>query len=132
MAKVAKKKAFETVARAPESGVWKVPKEESEKALMLRIRAELAVRHEVNVWRNNTGRIGEVRFGLGVGSADLVGLMKGGRFIALEVKRPKHGRVSEDQEKWIRTVRQWGGVAEVVTSPEEALDVVARAKAGRI
>lgn len=85
---------------------------------------------DVRVWRNNTGVAdafgggGAVRYGLGVGSADLVGMvLPFGRFLALEVKT-KSGRVSADQLRWIETVRRFGGVACVVRCIEDARDAV--------
>ncbi len=73
------------------------------------------------LWRNNTGRIGRVSFGLGVGSADLVGLLRGsGRFFALEVKSAT-GRLSVEQVAWARAVTAAGGFVACVRSVDEAL-----------
>ena len=89
----------------------------------------------VRVWRNNTG-VGaaqggfSVRYGLGVGSADLVGLIApSGRFFALEVKGPK-GKCSPDQVAWLAFVRSMGGYAAVVRSVPEALAAVEEARRG--
>lgn len=105
---------------------------ESERAIMVAVRAALAGLDQTRVWRNNVGvdLARGVRYGLAVGSGDLIGLSRG-RFISLEVKRPG-GRPSYDQKAWQRVVRRLGGVAEIVTSTDEALDVVDAIKRGRI
>lgn len=74
-----------------------------------------------------------VHAGLGKGSADLVGILRGGRAIALEVKMPGRGlRAVEQPEQgvWLAAVRRWGGFACVVRSPEEAVSAVTRALGG--
>lgn len=47
-----------------------------------------------------------------------------GSFVALEVKRPGMGRLTELQALTIERIRDAGGVAEVVTSVEEAAAVI--------
>ena len=47
-----------------------------------------------------------------------------GAFVALEVKRPGLGRLSDLQALTIERIRDAGGVAEVVTSVEEAAAVI--------
>lgn len=80
---------------------------------------------QTRVWRNNTGVLKDargipVRFGLAVGSADLVGIVApSGRFLAVEVKMP-NGRLTPEQEAWLATVRRFGGIAEVARSIEDA------------
>lgn len=76
-------------------------------------------------WRNNSGvatvRGSRIRFGLGVGSADIVGVMRGsGRFVGFEVKAAL-GRVSAEQQAWHRVVNEAGGRVYVVRSADEAL-----------
>jgi hypothetical protein len=91
-----------------------------------------------------------VRYGLGVGSADLVGVVTMhrytisftsaemaaaipqsgiGRAFALEVKLPGE-KPTADQVKWLRAVRELGGFACVVTSIQEACDAVDRCRRG--
>jgi hypothetical protein len=82
-----------------------------------------------------------------VGSADLVGVLTVsvylnqvdaelgcetdlGRFFALEVKRPGE-KPTEEQVRWLSTVRDGGGFAAVVHSEEEAVAALERAKEGR-
>jgi len=47
-----------------------------------------------------------------------------GAFVALEVKRPELGRLTDLQALTIERIREAGGVAEVVTSVEEAASVI--------
>ena len=55
------------------------------------------------------------------GTSDIIGIYNG-RFIALEVKKPEtRKRVTEKQTEFLATIKQHGGIAAVVTSPEEAL-----------
>lgn len=76
------------------------------------------------LWRNSTGYDAEnrVRYGLGVGGADLVGLCSG-RFIGIECKTPT-GRVSPEQRMWIALVRANGGRAGVARSVDDARRIV--------
>jgi len=101
------------------------------------IREAVTREGSVRLFRNNVGALpdpkgrGYIRFGLAVGSADLIGVMRpNGRFVALEIKMP-NGRVTPDQEAWLKTIRDFGGVAEVVRSVDEALLVVEKAKQQR-
>lgn len=108
----------------------------TEKGLMLRIRAALAVMPGVLMWRNNVGIDTDkgVKYGLGIGSADLIGLdaHQGGRFLAFEVKLPKYRRrVRPEQKRWLDVVARAGGVAAVVCSPEEACLVIENARVAR-
>lgn len=91
-------------------------------------------RGNVRVFRNNTGMIDGVQFGLCVGSSDLIGFktvtvtpeMVGSRvaiFTALEVKTEK-GRVSQGQQNFIDTVLNAGGIASVVRSVDDAIEVL--------
>lgn len=75
----------------------------------------LQLRH-VLVFRNNTGRRGYVRFGLDVGSSDIIGVLPGGRFLAIEVKKPKGGVVSEFQTRFLESVNAHGGLGFVARS----------------
>lgn len=57
------------------------------------------------------------------GVPDIICCM-GGVFVALEVKRPDVGRLTDLQALTIERIRDAGGVAEVVTSVEEAAAVL--------
>lgn len=106
----------------------------SERQIQQQIR--LAVQGpDIVLWRNNVGMATltdgtTLRYGLAVGSADLVGVCAG-RFFALEVKGPK-GRVSDEQKQWIALVRSKGGFAAVVRSVEDALAAVERCRKGEV
>jgi VRR-NUC domain len=107
----------------------------NERDIQTRIRNTLGKCEDLALWRNNTGRWLDpngrvVTFGLAVGSADLVGILApSGRFIALEVKQPK-GKAKPHQDQWLTIVRNLGGFAAVVTSEEEALRAIERARQG--
>lgn len=79
------------------------------------------------VYRNNVGFDVQrkMKFGLGIGSADLVGMLIGGwnagRVLAYEVKTPE-GRLSKEQIAWIQAVNKRGGFAYCVRSVDEALE----------
>jgi hypothetical protein len=93
-------------------------------------------RPDVRIWRNNRGKArrrlanGElgrpVEFGLGPGSADLVGIIAGGRFLGIEAKTTEayatknHG-LSDDQLRWKDTVERFGGLYIVAESAERAV-----------
>lgn len=63
-------------------------------------------------------------FGLCVGSADVIGIAPGGRFLAVEVKTPK-GRPTKEQLRFIDAVKNAGGIAGIARSVEEALELIA-------
>lgn len=114
---------------------------QKETALQNRIRLVLSEKVPgLTHFRNHTGCLpdgkgGMVRFGLGVGSPDIVGYkevlidssMIGQTiavFVGLEVKLPGE-KPRADQRHWLGLLAQAGGVAAVVTNVEEALDAVA-------
>ncbi len=83
---------------------------------------------KATLWTNRMGfdATYKVPYGLCKGSADLIGLQHGtGRFLALEVKQ-ENGRVEKHQEQWLEYVTRFGGLACVVRSIGEALEVVAK------
>lgn len=80
------------------------------------------------VWRNNTGQLPDamgrpIKFGLCVGSSDIIGICPDGRFLAVEVKAAS-GRVSETQSRFIAAVRKAGGRAGVARNIDEALRIL--------
>jgi hypothetical protein len=85
-----------------------------------------AIRDAVNrsglarLWRNNVGCLQGVRYGLAVGSADLIGVSRDGRFVSIEVKTAR-GRASKEQVAWTDTIRRWRGISLIARTPEEAL-----------
>lgn len=64
-----------------------------------------------------------IRFGLAVGSSDIIGVSPDGRFLAVEVKTKK-GRASKEQLRFIEAVRNAGGIAGIARSPQEALELI--------
>lgn len=98
-------------------------------------------RGDMRIWRNNTGALRDengrlVRYGLCVGSSDLIGVKRTtiteqhlgqqvGQFLALEVKAQR-GRTTPEQERFLEAVRRMGGIAGVVRSVEEARWLVER------
>lgn len=103
-----------------------------ESDVMREVRKWLAEQPDIRVWRNNTGALKDERgrvvtYGLAVGSADLIGSItcdvglthaptypainhKIARFLAIELKQPGK-KPTEDQERFLETVRRDGGVA---------------------
>lgn len=90
------------------------------------VREALLATGKVLLWRSNTGRLQDrtgrwITYGLGVGGADLVGILRGsGRFVAWEVKTPT-GKLSPEQKAWHYAVANAGGAVFVARSVDEAL-----------
>jgi len=79
------------------------------------------------VWRNNTGSLKDkinrpVFFGK-PGSSDILGLLPGGRFIAVECKSKK-GKLSENQKDFLAEVERLGGLAIVARSVDDIMKAV--------
>jgi hypothetical protein len=80
---------------------------------------------KIFAWRANTGAVaGEykgksrfMRFGP-KGQSDILGVLPGGRFLAIEVKREGQ-QATEEQRRFIERVNAVGGVAFVAHSLEE-------------
>lgn len=86
----------------------------------------LALVPEASFMRNSIDSRGKYKRGLGEGSADIIGVVRG-RFVALEVKRPGE-RQRPAQLEWASKVILAGGVYSLVTSVEEAVDAVMEAR----
>jgi len=85
----------------------------SEAAVLKRVMLE-ASKMGLLLWRNNTGALKDhqgrlVRYGLCVGSSDLIGIYKG-RFVAIEVKAPGK-KPTEEQYKFMQAIVNNGGIA---------------------
>ena len=120
------------------------PRSESEVQSAIRLR--LGQLPDVRVWRNNVGQLSQrgaegrkttVRFGLCVGSSDLLCIVgPRGRWLAIEVKaeewKPaKSGAAfqhEEEQRQWIAVVERFGGVGGFATNEDEAMALVERAR----
>jgi len=79
------------------------------------------------VWRQNTGVLPDrngrlVRFGLCVGSSDLIGLCPDGKFLAIECKTAL-GQPTTAQLNFIAAVIRQGGRAGVARSGSEAVRI---------
>ena len=125
----------------------------NESELMDTIHLELGGRSDTRLFRNNIGKawVGrgkavrcnngvflphgqQYQFGLPPGSSDLIGVksititpdMVGqtvGVFAAVEVKS-KTGRIRKEQRAFMETVTKFGGIAGVVRSVEDAVELV--------
>ena len=92
---------------------------------LVRACLELLKLRGVLCWRQNTGALPQIyrgkkryiRFGV-KGMSDIVGILPGGRIICVECKLPG-GKLSEDQERFLRLVAQQGGLALVVRDLDE-------------
>lgn len=78
-------------------------------------------------WRNNTGMLPDrngrpVRYGLHVGSSDIIAVAPGGIFVAIECKTDT-GRTTEAQDRFIAAVNKIGGRAGVARSADEAVKI---------
>ncbi|GHT89395.1 hypothetical protein FACS1894137_18550 [Spirochaetia bacterium] len=58
-----------------------------------------------------------MHFGL-KGSSDILGILPGGRFLAIEVKAPG-GRLSPEQKQFLAEIRELGGLAVMVRDWKE-------------
>jgi hypothetical protein len=110
----------------------------SEKVIQAEIQLELA-KVGVRLWRNNVGMLEDrngqkVKYGLCKGSSDLIGLtpikitseMVGKTvavFTALEVKT-KSGRATPEQVEFIYAINNYGGIAAIVRSKDDAISAV--------
>lgn len=73
----------------------------------------------------------QLKTGLGHGTSDIICVvMPYGRFLGIEVKRPKYSPsdVSPAQRAWLAVVRQFGGVSGIATNVNEALALVEEAR----
>jgi len=122
----------------------------SETAVKKAILQALAYEPDLAVWPNNVGMKGHVHYGLGPGSADIIGLLQLssckhrpcdrsdgthfysaiGRFIAIEVKRDAKRKPEAHQSEWLESVRRLGGFAAVVWDVDSARAAIGRARLG--
>ncbi len=98
---------------------------ETERALLIQVRVALAGISGVRFWRNNVGvdLNRGVRYGLAVGSGDLIGHIDG-RFASIELKTTK-GRLSLQQERWLGLMRRERLLACVARSVDDVIAFVA-------
>ena len=79
------------------------------------------------IWRQNTGVLPDengrpIKFGLCVGSSDLIGVAPDGRFLAIEVKSAI-GQPTDAQNRFIDAVRAKGGRAGIARCADDALKI---------
>lgn len=84
----------------------------------------LAIRG-IFAYRQNTGAAvtesgSFVRFGL-QGGSDIVGILPGGRFLAIECKRSRGGRITQEQANYLAEINRHGGLAMVVRSVDDLI-----------
>lgn len=82
------------------------------------------------VWRNNVGVLKNaagipIKFGLCVGSSDIIGIAPCGRFLAIEVKTDK-GKPSPDQIRFIEAIKRKGGIAGIARSASDAVALLSQ------
>jgi hypothetical protein len=82
------------------------------------------------VWRNNVGVLKNaagipIKFGLCVGSSDVIGISPDGRFLAVEVKTDK-GKPSPDQIRFIEAIKRKGGIAGIARSASDAVALLSQ------
>lgn len=84
----------------------------------------LSLGSRCRVWQNNTGAIQIesrfIKFGL-VGSADILGLVRGGIFLAVEVKIG-NDQQSPEQKNFERMIHRFGGIYILARSVKDATD----------
>lgn len=92
------------------------------------VRACLSYLNAVGIpsWRMNTGatKIGDrfIRFG-SKGLPDIIGILPGGRFLAIECKVKKR-KPTVEQEAFIGLVNESGGLAIVARSVDDVADAI--------
>jgi len=73
--------------------------------------------------RQERGDLRLVPYGLAVGSADLIGVAPGGRFLSIEVKTLA-GRLRREQRDWAECMRSLGVLHGVARSVDDARRIV--------
>jgi len=106
------------------------PRTEPSEAEILKAIMALLKRHPkvAKVWRVNSGvaqyqyvaKTSYVRFNTAKGMSDIMGLLKTGRTLAVEVKARK-GIVHEHQQKFLDDINAGGGLAFVARSVDDVL-----------
>jgi hypothetical protein len=83
-------------------------------------------------WRQNSGTFAErnrdgstryIRANTARGMSDIMGVLRDGRTLAIEVKS-RNGRMRPGQEEFLQTIRQAGGVAGVCRSVDDAVGLL--------
>lgn len=106
-------------------------KPQQETVVVNDVLAALGMRDDCKVWRQRAGTFW-TRPEPGAtpltcvpdGSADISGILRGGRRLELECKHPRGGKHEEDQKRRAAMITAMGGVYAFVRSGEEAVRVV--------
>jgi hypothetical protein len=107
------------------------PSAEPSEADILRAIMALLKHHPrvAQCWRQNSGTFAErnrdgstryIRANTARGMSDIMGVLRDGRTLAIEVKS-RIGRMRPGQEEFLQTIRQAGGVAGVCRSVDDAV-----------
>lgn len=110
------------------------PSGEPSEADILRAIMQLLKRHPrvAQCWRQNSGTFQErnrdgttryIRANTQKGMSDIMGVLKDGRTLAIEVKS-RTGRMRPGQEEFLQTIRSAGGVAGVCRSVDDAVKLL--------
>ena len=96
------------------------------------IRLELGKRNDCVLFNNESGVARypsghTVRYGVGAGGSDLIGLTDEGRFLALEVKTGA-ARCTKKQRHFLALIENNGGFSAIVRTVEEAHAAVTAAR----
>ena len=92
---------------------------------------EYLAARKIMAWRSNSGAVKAtyggktrfVRFNSAKGMSDICAILPGGRFCAIEVKRPG-GKITKEQWAFGTDVRKAGGFAIVVTSLDDLMGFI--------
>ena len=110
------------------------PSGEPSEAEILKAIMQLLKRHPrvAQAWRQNSGTFQErnrdgstryIRANTAKGMSDIMGVLKDGRTLAIEVKS-RTGRMRPGQEEFLQTIRSAGGVAGVCRSVDDAVKLL--------
>jgi hypothetical protein len=103
--------------------------EASEHSIQIAIQEYLTLKG-IYCWRNNSGALIDrrgipVRFGK-VGSSDILGISHDGRFLAIEIKKPKGKyKPTPAQLEFLEAIHKYGGLAGIATSIEDVDKILA-------
>lgn len=104
-----------------------------ETEIMRLIKHELNVTGRCRLLRNNVGVDTEkgIRYGLGTGSPDLIGTLRGGQCLAIEVKTPT-GHIRPEQKAWFKAAYAFGVRGGIARSVEGAFRLLEEAERGEM
>lgn len=111
------------------------PTKQNEHSIQVDIMKLLKVHPRVaKVWRQNSGTFKNeyhgkthwIRANTARGMSDIMGILKGGRMFAIEVKSEK-GRIHDHQQEFLDQINASGGLAFVARSVDDVLNALERA-----